>query len=416
MSLSDSGVCCQGAWPPPGQLPARRHGATNLTLRRALSSRCAEDAGACIEDAQPEAKRLRIDQADAAAPEAAGIPDAGPPALEDVPPEDDAQAAAEAAVAAQADAHAAAHAAAAAVLAAGGDEAAAAAASAAALLQAGPGAVAAGAVAPQPLDPAVAAALGVTGDQLMQLPMMSAEALAAAGAQLPLGPDGQPLLALPLLGAGGEAALDPAHLNIPILAPDGTPLTPEQVGRRAGQRVGAQAVGCWGGAPAARRHATSRAPTSYPPTSQLPHPTSRVCCNPSCWPQVMALFSQSAMPFVIPLAPGGALPGVAPGEGRGPMYKSWWEPVEEKVGAADALCVWFFGGGGFGGGARGAVQAAQAACFPAARALAQPRVDAAVLSSFPSLPLRPTGPGPAGGRPGLPPGEAGRRGAGLEPH
>lgn len=82
------------------------------------------------------------------------------------------------------------------------------------------------------LDPAAAAAMGLTPEQqeqmqqlmLQQMPLatLSHEALAA-------------MPALPLVGASGEmpqVALDPAALaamNVPILGPDGNQLTPEQV-------------------------------------------------------------------------------------------------------------------------------------------------------------------------------------------
>ena len=106
-------------------------------------------------------------------------------------------------------------------------------------------AVAAGAVAPQPLDPAAAVALGLTPEQqaqmVMQFPLagLTPEALAAAGVQLPTGPDGAPLpLTLPIMGGGGgegmqQMVLDPsalATLNIPIFGTDGQEMTAEQVG------------------------------------------------------------------------------------------------------------------------------------------------------------------------------------------
>ena len=148
-----------------------------------------------------------------------------------------------------------------------------------------------GGAVPLPLDPAAAAALGITPEQqahmqqLMQFPLLSPEALAAASANLPTGPDGQPLpLALPFMGPGGEhlpqLALDASALNIPILAPDGSQLTPEQL---------------------------------------------------------MQLFSSNAMPFVIPLAAGQGLPpGMTIGPDGNPVYKNWWDEKDEKVGRAAA--------------------------------------------------------------------------------
>lgn len=100
-------------------------------------------------------------------------------------------------------------------------------------------------MAPQPLDPAAAAALGLTPEQqaqmVMQFPLagLTPEALAAAGVQLPTGPDGAPLpLTLPIMGGGGgegmqQMMLDPsalATLNIPIFGTDGQEMTAEQVG------------------------------------------------------------------------------------------------------------------------------------------------------------------------------------------
>jgi hypothetical protein len=137
---------------------------------------------------------------------------------------------------------------------------------------------------PLPLDPAAAAALGLTAEQqaqmqqLMQFPLgLSPEALAAAGATLPAGPDGQPLpLTLPIIGGDlPQLALDPSALNIPILGPDGAQLTPEQL---------------------------------------------------------MQLFSQTNMPFVIPLSAGQAPVSFGP-DGQ-PVYKNWWDEKDEKVGRA----------------------------------------------------------------------------------
>lgn len=75
---------------------------------------------------------------------------------------------------------------------------------------------------------------------LQQFPGLSPEALAAAQAALPTGPDGQPLpLTLPLIGPGGESlpslVLDPSVLfstqlvGTQITGPNGEELTQEQV-------------------------------------------------------------------------------------------------------------------------------------------------------------------------------------------
>lgn len=87
---------------------------------------------------------------------------------------------------------------------------------------------------------------------LQQFPGLSPEALAAAQAALPTGPDGQPLpLTLPLIGPGGESlpslVLDPSVLfstqlvGTQITGPNGEELTHEQVMRREsnGQTGGA---------------------------------------------------------------------------------------------------------------------------------------------------------------------------------
>lgn len=87
--------------------------------------------------------------------------------------------------------------------------------------------------------PAPDLALTAEQQQAMMLhgfSMLSPEALAAAQAALPTGPDGQPLqLTLPLIGPGGESlpslVLDPSViLSGQIMGPNGEELTQEQVG------------------------------------------------------------------------------------------------------------------------------------------------------------------------------------------
>jgi hypothetical protein len=146
------------------------------------------------------------------------------------------------------------------------------------------------------LDPTAAAALGLTPEQqaqalmAQQFSMLTPEALAAAGATLPV------------MAAGGEQlqqlALDPATLSgMPILAPDGSHLTPEQL---------------------------------------------------------MQLFAANPMPFVIPFAPGQSLPpGMTLGPDGNPVYKNWWDEKDEKVGAAGlggwkvyCMACWTYGSAG----------------------------------------------------------------------
>ena len=225
---------------------------------------------------EPGAKRLRTDHGGQLAAEAAAVAAADAAAAEVKANGDAAMEAAAAAFAAPIEA---------------GDPAAAAAAMAAAAAAAA-GQLPGGAMPampaipgmPLPLDPAAAAALGLTAEQqaqmqqLMQFPLgLSPEALAAAGATLPAGPDGQPLpLTLPIIGGDlPQLALDPSALNIPILGPDGAQLTPEQL---------------------------------------------------------MQLFSQTSMPFVIPLAAGQAPVSFGP-DGQ-PVYKNWWDEKDEKVSRA----------------------------------------------------------------------------------
>ena len=155
---------------------------------------------------------------------------------------------------------------------------------------------------PLPLDPAAAAALGLTPDQqahmaamqqqLMQFPLaFSPEALAAAAAA---GPDGHPLLAAQaLLGGGGgggegmaQLAIDPTSITVPIYAPDGSLLSQEQI---------------------------------------------------------IALFGSASMPLLVPLAgqgmqlagQAGLAQGLPPGGLAGGVdggYRNWWEDQEEQVG------------------------------------------------------------------------------------
>jgi hypothetical protein len=145
-----------------------------------------------------------------------------------------------------------------------------------------------------PLDPAAAAALGLTPEQQAQMqqimfPMMSAEALAAASAGMPTGPDGQPLpLPLPpMMGGGGEQhpmTLDPSSfLNMNIVAPDGSQLTPEQM---------------------------------------------------------VQMFSNAQLSFVMPLnSPGQLPPGMELGSDGVPTYKNWWDEKDEKVSGHHSPCL-----------------------------------------------------------------------------
>ena len=210
--------------------------------------------------------------------------------------------------------------------------------------------------------PLVASALSLTPEQqqalLAQLPGVTPEALAAAQAALPAGPDGQPLpLALPVLGPGGEGLqpllLDPSVLlsNHPVMGPNGEELSQEQVRWRDPAAGGSHpAAACAPGHATAplRRPAPLRFPARPGCTPPCLHALAGACvCRPPApsplrcpptWPralQLSALLASAAqMQFIIPLAPGQALPagGVVGADAR-QLYKSWWDPQEEKVGA-----------------------------------------------------------------------------------
>ncbi|PRW56846.1 30S ribosomal S5 [Chlorella sorokiniana] len=144
--------------------------------------------------------------------------------------------------------------------------------------------------------PTLPSTMELTAEQqaavLPQFPGLSPEALAAAQAALPTGPDGQPLpLTLPLIGPDGE--------SLPLLVVDPAMLFSTQL-------IGTQITG----------------PNGEELTQE----------------QLATLLASAAqMQFIIPLAPGQALPAggaaaaaAAPGSGRSPPFKSWWEPQEEK--------------------------------------------------------------------------------------
>lgn len=204
----------------------------------------------------------------------------------------------------------------------------------------------------------MAPALSLTPEQqqavLAQFPGLTLEALAAAQAALPAGSDGQPLpLALPVLGPGGESlqsvVLDPSLLlsTHPVMGPNGEELSQEQAsweeagggaGRRpppCPSRAAAPCVDRCPGFPAATGAPAPPCACSLAPACaarQLPHPSAAPWSHAL---QLSVLLASAAqMQFIIPLAPGQALPagGVVGADGR-PLYKSWWVPQEEKVGA-----------------------------------------------------------------------------------